>query len=161
MKKTSCPLLELVSLRATQPKSEKIPEKEERNESEKEIKRLKKLNSELYRQLAVKVLEWKELPLQKFLKWSFQNVASQSRASQSGTQQSRKSGAAQPRARTAASERYFSCAGARQHRKVPVRFRQWSDAARQDQRIAKLQAGGKLAQEGLGKTWWFSLRQAG
>jgi len=56
VKKLSCPLLELVSLRATQLKSEKIPKKEEL-ESEKEIKRLKKLNSELYRQLAVKVLE--------------------------------------------------------------------------------------------------------
>ena len=56
MKKTSCPLLELVSLRASQPKSAKMPEKEEL-ETENEIKRLKKLNSELYRQLAVKVLE--------------------------------------------------------------------------------------------------------
>ncbi|CBY19508.1 unnamed protein product [Oikopleura dioica] len=56
VKKLSCPLLELVSLRANQLKSEKIPKKEEL-ESEKEIKRLKKLNSELYRQLAVKVLE--------------------------------------------------------------------------------------------------------
>ncbi|CAG5105398.1 Oidioi.mRNA.OKI2018_I69.chr1.g2097.t1.cds [Oikopleura dioica] len=54
LKKTNCPLMELVSLRATQPKAESI-ERTEENDSE--IKRLKKLNSELYRQLAVKVLE--------------------------------------------------------------------------------------------------------
>ena len=55
LKKTNCPLMELVFLRATQPKAESI-EKTEENDSE--IKTLKKLNSELYRQLAVKVLEW-------------------------------------------------------------------------------------------------------
>ena len=54
LKKTNCPLMELVSLRAAQPKTESI-ERTEENGSE--IKRLKKLNSELYRQLAVKVLE--------------------------------------------------------------------------------------------------------